>query len=137
MTFLFLLRFGHVMSISLVANLYGVLLSRFVFAVILSEYFSHFDQQLGAGQDELPWGAVDAEIKVPSGEKTDLKRSPFKAWSSRSVYSHTCYAYCQGFLPYLFLPFRSVHLHFFQNLSRFFLVLAVSNTGSCVGCRIK
>ena len=44
------------------------------------------------------WGAADAEIKVPSGENTELKRSPFKAWS-RSVYSHTCYAYCQGFLP--------------------------------------
>ena len=38
------------------------------------------------------WGAEDAEIKVPSDENTALKRSPFKAWS-RSVYSHTCYAY--------------------------------------------
>ena len=35
------------------------------------------------------WGAADAEIKVPSGENTELKRSPFKAWS-RSIYSHTC-----------------------------------------------
>ena len=35
------------------------------------------------------WGAADAEIKVPSGENTELKRSPFNAWS-RSVYSHTC-----------------------------------------------
>ena len=73
------------------------------------------------------WGAADAEIKVPSGENTDLKRSPFQAWS-RSVYSHTCYAYCQGFLPCLFLPFQSIHLHFFQNLPQFFPVLA---------CRIK
>ena len=31
------------------------------------------------------WGAADAEIKVPFGENTELKRSPFKAWS-RSVY---------------------------------------------------
>ena len=73
------------------------------------------------------WGAADAEIKVPSGENTELKRSPFKAWS-RSVYSHTCYAYCQGFLSCLFLHFRSIHLHFFQNLSQFFPVLAVANT---------
>ena len=73
------------------------------------------------------WGAADAEIKVPSGENTELKRSPFQAWS-RSVYSHTCYAYCQRFLPCLFLPFRSIHLHFFQNLSRFSPVLAVANT---------
>ena len=65
------------------------------------------------------WGAADAEIKVPSGENTELKRSPFQAWS-RSVYSHTCYAYCQGFLSCLFLHFRSIHLHFFQNLSQNF-----------------
>ena len=25
----------------------------------------------------LHWGAADAEIKVPSGENTELKRSPF------------------------------------------------------------
>ena len=37
----------------------------------------------------LQWGAADAEIKVPSVENTELKRSPFKAWS-RSVYSHIC-----------------------------------------------
>ena len=73
------------------------------------------------------WGAADAEIKVPSGENTELKRSPFIAWS-RSVYSHTCYAYCQGVLPCLFLPFQSIHLHFFQNLSQFFTALA---------CRIR
>ena len=49
--------------------------------------------------DSTLWGAADAEIKVPSGENTELKRSAFKAWS-KSVYSHTCYACCQGFLPY-------------------------------------
>ena len=68
------------------------------------------------------WGAADAEIKVPSGENTELKRSPFKAWS-RSVYTHTCYAYCQGFLPCLFLPLRSSHLHFSKTSPDF----------SCVG----
>ena len=47
------------------------------------------------------WGAADAEIKVTSGENTVLKCSPFKALS-RSVYSHTCYAYCQGFLLYFY-----------------------------------
>ena len=82
------------------------------------------------------WGAADAEIKVPSDENTELKGSPFKAWS-RSVYSHTCYAYCQGFLAHLFLPFLSIHLHFFQNFSRFFPVLTVANTGSCVGPKNK
>ena len=46
-----------------------------------------------ARENPPQWGAEDAEIKVRSGENTELKRSPFKAWS-RSVYSHTCYAYC-------------------------------------------
>ena len=32
----------------------------------------------------LQWGAADAEIKVPSGENTELKRSPFET-CSRSV----------------------------------------------------
>ena len=84
----------------------------------------------------LQWGAVVAEIKVPSGENTELKRSPFKAWSG-SVYSYTCYAYCQGFLPCLFLPFRSIHLHFFQNLPPFFLCWLRLTHGSCVGPQNK
>ena len=66
------------------------------------------------------WGAVDAEIKVSSCEHTELKRSPFKAWS-RSVYSHTCYDYCQEFLPCLFLPLQSIHLHFAKPSHDFFL----------------
>ena len=67
------------------------------------------------------WGTADAEIKVPSGEKTELKRSPFKVWS-RSVYSQTCHAYCQEYLaniypsgPFTFPP-----------------VLDVADTPSCV-----
>ena len=83
-----------------------------------------------------PRGAADAEIKVPSGENTNRKRSPFKAWS-RSVYSHTCYAYCQEFLPHLVLPFRSIQLHFFKTSPIFFPVLAVAITGSCVGPQNK
>ena len=55
-----------------------------------------------------------------------LKVLPFKPGVGQ--YSHTCYAYCQGFLPCIFLHFRSIYLHFFQNLSRFFPVLAVANT---------
>ena len=50
---------------------------------------------------------MDAKMKVPSGENAELKRSPFKAWS-RSVYSHTCYAYCRGFFPYSTLPVHSL-----------------------------
>ena len=81
-------------------------------------------------------GAADAEIKVPSGENTELKRSPFKTWS-RSVYSLTYYTYCLGFLPCLFLPFQSIHLLFFQNLSRFFLCWLWLTHGSCEGLQNK
>ena len=81
-------------------------------------------------------GAADAEIRVSSGENTELKHSPFKGWS-RSVYRHICYDYCQGFLPCLFLPFRSIHLHFFQNLSRFLLCWLWLTHGSCIGPQNK
>ena len=87
-------------------------------------------------EDAPQWGAAGAEIKVPSGENAELKRSPFKAWR-RSVYSHTCYAYCQGFLSYLFLHFRSIHLHFFQNLFDFSLCWLWLTHGSCVGPQNK
>ena len=71
------------------------------------------------------WGAADAEIKFPCGENTELKRSPFKAWS-RSVYSHICYAYCQGFLSSLLISTLPVHSHtFFPKLLPIF---------PCVGC---
>ena len=93
----------------------------------------NFTPQSASAVAVLPqWGAADAEIKVPSGENTDLKRSPFKAWS-RSVYSYTCYVYYQGFLPRFFLLFRSIHLHFFQNVSRFYLCWLWLIYGSCVG----
>ena len=47
------------------------------------------EQKLQATKDHCTkapqWGAVDAEIKVPSDENTELKGSPLKAWS-RSAY---------------------------------------------------
>ena len=79
-------------------------------------------------EDEAPlWGAADAEIKVPSGRNTELKRPPFKT-CSRSVYSHTCYAYCQGFLLVLIstLPVHSPA--FFPKPLPIFPVLAIANT---------
>ena len=84
------------------------------------------------------WGAADAEIKVPSGENTELKRSPFKAWS-RSVSSHTCYAYCQGFLSFLLICTLPVHSPaFFSRTSPdFFLCWLWLTHGSCVGPQNK
>ena len=40
-------------------------------------------------------------------------------------------------LPCFFLLFQSIHLHFFQNLSRFFCALAVANSGFCEGPQNK
>ena len=51
-------------------------------------------------QEPPQWGAADAEIKVPSVENTELEGSPFKA-CGRSVCSHTCHAYSQGFCLFL------------------------------------
>ena len=73
-------------------------------------------------------GAAEVEIEFPSVENTELNGSPLTAWS-RSVYSHTHYTYCQRFIPCLFAPFRSIHLHFF-----FFFFAKPLPSFSCVGC---
>ena len=84
------------------------------------------------------WGAADAEVKAPSGENTELKRYPFKAWS-RSAYSHTCYAYCQGFLSCLLISTLPVHSPaFFSKTSPDFSLCWLWLThGSCVGPQNK
>ena len=41
------------------------------------------------------------------------------------------------FLPSFLLPFRSIRMHFFQNLSRFFLCWLCLTHGSCVGRQNK
>ena len=95
---------------------------------------SHFILVIRFEQNPKVGSCGCSNFKVPSGENTELKCSPFKAWS-RSVYSHTCYAYCQGFLPYVYSssPFTCI----FDKTSPDFFVLAVANTGSCVGPQNK
>ena len=86
--------------------------------------------------DSLPqWGASDAEIKVPSGENTELKRSPFQAGVGQYIAIHAALTARDFFRTYFypFGPFTCI----FPNLSRFFPVLAVANTGSCVGPQNK
>ena len=65
-----------------------------------------------------------AEIKVPSVGDTELEGSPFKIWG-RSVYSHTCYAYCQGFLPANFYPSGPFACIF----SKFLLIFSCISSG--------
>ena len=81
-------------------------------------------------------GAADAEIKVPSGENTELKRSPFKAWS-KSVYSHTRYAYCQGFLLVYFYTSSPFTCIFSKTSPDFSLCWLWLTHGSCVGPQNK
>ena len=69
------------------------------------------------------WGVADAEIKVPSDENTELKGSPFKAWS-RSVYD-----------MHATLTARDFFLADFYPCSPFTLILTESSPDfSCVGC---
>ena len=64
-----------------------------------SQYLSDLIQlytptrKLRSASDTPTVGSCRCRNKVPSGENTELERSPFKAWS-RSVSSHTCYTYC-------------------------------------------
>ena len=58
----------------------SVLLLMLLFSVLLASFFLVHDTT-------SQWGAADAEIKVPFGENTELKLSPFKAWS-RSIQPH-------------------------------------------------
>ena len=74
--------------------------------------------QLGAVPQ---WGAADAEIKVPSAENTELKRSQFKTWN-RSEYNQAFFAYCQGILPWTnFLLFGPFTFIFYKTSREFFL----------------
>ena len=82
------------------------------------------------------WGAADAEIKVSSGENTELKRFPLKPGVGQYIAIHATLTARNFFLAY-FYPSGPFTCIFFQNLSQFFPVLAVANTGSCVGPQNK
>ena len=72
------------------------------------------------------WEAADAEIKVPSGENTELKRSPFKAAVDQYIAIHATLTARDFFLAYFYpsSPFTSI----FPKLLPILLVLAVANT---------
>ena len=53
---------------------------------------------------------------------------PLKPGVGQYIAIHATLTAREFFLSCLFLHFWSIHLHFFQNLSRFFPVLAVANT---------
>ena len=69
--------------------------------------------------------------------RTQLKRSPFKPGVGQYIAMHATLTARYLFLPRLFLPFWSIHLHSFQNLSRFFLCWLWLTHGVCVGPQNK
>ena len=66
------------------------------------------------------WGAGDAEIKVPSVENTELKRSPLNPGVGQYIAIHATLTARDFFLTY-FYPSGPCTCIVFQNLSRFFL----------------
>ena len=71
------------------------------------------------------WGTADAEIKVPSGEITELKRSPLKT-QSRSVAIHATLTARDFFLAY-FYPSGPLTCIFFPKPLPISPVLVVAN----------
>ena len=78
-------------------------------------------------------GAADVEIKVPSDENTELKSAPFKLNPGVGQYiAMRATLTARDFFFANFYPSGPFTCIFFQNLSRVFPVLAVTNTGCCV-----
>ena len=73
------------------------------------------------------WGAADAEIKVPSGENTELKVLPLKPGVGQYIAIHATLTARDFFLAYFYPPGPS-HLHFFPKPLLISPVLAVANT---------
>ena len=85
-----------------------------------------WSSRLGSPQ----WEAADTEIKVPSGENTELKCSPFKPWS-RSVYNIAIHATLTArdfFLAYFYTSGPFTCIFFGAKPLPIFPVLAVANT---------
>ena len=79
------------------------------------------------------WGAADAEVKVPSVENTELKGSlPLKPGVGQYIAMHATLIARDFFLAN-FYPSGQFTRIFFQNLSLVFPVLAMADSGSCVG----
>ena len=84
----------------------------------------------------MQWGGADTEMKVPSGENTELKRSPFKAWNSQYIAIHATLTARDFFLAnfYPSSPFTCI---FSKTSPESFPVLAVANTCYLWARRIK
>ena len=77
-------------------------------------------------------GTADAEIKSHLVRTLSLNVFPLKPGVGQNIAIHATLIAEDFFLAH-FYPIQAIHLHFSQNLSRFFPALAVANTGSCVG----
>ena len=78
------------------------------------------------------WGAADAEIKVPSDERTQsLRVLPLIPGIGQYIAIHATLTAREFFLAYFYpsSPFTCI----FSKTSPDFFLLAAANTGSCVG----
>ena len=134
------------------SNHAGVIMSNLFFKLFIGYRFkpeqttdcqlsvtTSFSDSSPAHLSDLTVYTPSRELRPRSGElrtqklKSHLVRTqssnvlPFKPGVGQYIAIHATLT-AKGVLPCLFLPFQSIHLHFFQNLSQFFPVLA---------CRIK
>ena len=73
------------------------------------------------------WGTADAEVKHPSVEYTEVKGSPFKAWSrSEYIYSFACAPSAKDFFLVNFYPSDPFTCIFSKTSPEFFLLAVVT-----------
>ena len=82
------------------------------------------------------WELLTQKLKSHPVRTHNLNVLPLKPGVGQYIAIHATIT-ARNFVPCLFLPFQSIHLHFYQNISRFFSALAVTNTGSGVGPQNK
>ena len=82
------------------------------------------------------WGAAH-KLKSHLLKTQTLKVLPLNPGVGQYIAMHATLTARDFFLSCLFLHFRSNHLHFFRNLSRFFLCRLWLTHGSCVGPQNK
>ena len=101
--------------------------SRLITVRNIARHFYRSDPQLGD---------ADAEIKVPICWKQSLRVLPLTPGVGQYIAIHATLTARDFFLANFYPPGLFTCI-FFQNLSRVFPVLAVANTGSCVGQQNK
>ena len=103
---------------------------------VMSSFSRRLRSWLGSVAANPQWGAADAEIKVPSGEIRSLNVPPLKPGVGKKKKAiHAALTARDFFVAYFYPsgPFTSI----FPKPLPIFPVLAMANTGPCVGPQNK